>query len=227
VRGHDEEEAPVPFRPVPGRYRIRFTGHPFYDPQGFWIGYATWWSPRPRPFASSTSLPSESHSCSVPWRAARALTALRGRRRARRLPAATAQAWPGLNGYMVYGSNRTGTQFSDDITSRRWTPRRPRSDVPPRRRRAAGVIGRRATARVQDRAVRQQPACGHQRRRLRRDAADANVPLQRRAARMVARRHEAAHPTGEPARAERRHLGADVANSADAAGHPARAVADR
>ena len=31
------------------------------------------------------------------------------------LPAATAQAWPGLNGYMVYGSNRTGTQFSDDI----------------------------------------------------------------------------------------------------------------
>ena len=31
------------------------------------------------------------------------------------LPAATAQAWPGLNGYMVYGSNRTGSQFSDDI----------------------------------------------------------------------------------------------------------------
>jgi hypothetical protein len=29
-----------PFRPVPaGRYRIRFTGTPFYDPQGFWIGY--------------------------------------------------------------------------------------------------------------------------------------------------------------------------------------------
>ena len=29
-----------PFRPVPaGRYRIRFTGTPFYDPQGFWVGY--------------------------------------------------------------------------------------------------------------------------------------------------------------------------------------------
>jgi Tol biopolymer transport system component len=31
------------------------------------------------------------------------------------LPAGGAQAWPGLNGYMVYGSNRTGTQFSDDV----------------------------------------------------------------------------------------------------------------
>jgi Tol biopolymer transport system component len=31
------------------------------------------------------------------------------------LPAAPAQAWPGLNGYMAYGSNRTGSQFSDDI----------------------------------------------------------------------------------------------------------------
>jgi len=31
------------------------------------------------------------------------------------LTAATAEAWPGLNGYMVYGSNRTGSQFSDDI----------------------------------------------------------------------------------------------------------------
>jgi WD40-like Beta Propeller Repeat len=31
------------------------------------------------------------------------------------LSAATAQAWPGLNGYMVYGSNRTGSAFSDDI----------------------------------------------------------------------------------------------------------------
>jgi Tol biopolymer transport system component len=31
------------------------------------------------------------------------------------LPAATAQAWPGLNGYLSYGSNRTGSQFSDDI----------------------------------------------------------------------------------------------------------------
>ena len=31
------------------------------------------------------------------------------------LSAATAQAWPGLNGYMAYGSNRTGSQFSDDI----------------------------------------------------------------------------------------------------------------
>jgi hypothetical protein len=29
-----------PFRPVPaGHYRIRFTGTPFYDPQGFWVGY--------------------------------------------------------------------------------------------------------------------------------------------------------------------------------------------
>ncbi len=29
-----------PFRPVPaGRYRIRFTGTPYYDPQGFWVGY--------------------------------------------------------------------------------------------------------------------------------------------------------------------------------------------
>jgi hypothetical protein len=29
-----------PFRPVPaGRYRIRFTGTAFYDPQGFWVGY--------------------------------------------------------------------------------------------------------------------------------------------------------------------------------------------
>jgi len=31
------------------------------------------------------------------------------------LSGGTAQAWPGLNGYMVYGSNRTGSQFSDDI----------------------------------------------------------------------------------------------------------------
>jgi Tol biopolymer transport system component len=31
------------------------------------------------------------------------------------LPAATAQAWPGLNGYLAYGSNRTGSQFSDDV----------------------------------------------------------------------------------------------------------------
>jgi len=31
------------------------------------------------------------------------------------LSGATAQAWPGLNGYMAYGSNRTGSQFSDDI----------------------------------------------------------------------------------------------------------------
>jgi hypothetical protein len=31
-----------------------------------------------------------------------------------RLPA-TAQACPGLNGYVAYGSNRTGSQFSDDI----------------------------------------------------------------------------------------------------------------
>jgi len=30
------------------------------------------------------------------------------------LPAA-AQAWPGLNGYLAYGSNRTGSQFSDDV----------------------------------------------------------------------------------------------------------------
>jgi Tol biopolymer transport system component len=31
------------------------------------------------------------------------------------VPAGTAQAWPGLNGYMAYGSNRTGSQFSDDV----------------------------------------------------------------------------------------------------------------
>jgi Tol biopolymer transport system component len=31
------------------------------------------------------------------------------------LPVVPAQAWPGLNGYMAYGSNRTGSQFSDDI----------------------------------------------------------------------------------------------------------------
>jgi TolB protein len=31
------------------------------------------------------------------------------------LPPASAQAWPGLNGYVAYGSNRTGSQFSDDI----------------------------------------------------------------------------------------------------------------
>ena len=28
---------------------------------------------------------------------------------------AGADAWPGLNGYMAYGSNRTGTQLSDDV----------------------------------------------------------------------------------------------------------------
>jgi hypothetical protein len=29
-----------PFRPVPaGTYKVRFTGTPFYDPEGFWIGY--------------------------------------------------------------------------------------------------------------------------------------------------------------------------------------------
>jgi Tol biopolymer transport system component len=28
---------------------------------------------------------------------------------------AAAHAWPGLNGYMAYGSNRTGSQFSDDV----------------------------------------------------------------------------------------------------------------
>ncbi len=31
------------------------------------------------------------------------------------LPVAPAQAWPGLNGYLAYGSNRTGSQFSDDL----------------------------------------------------------------------------------------------------------------
>jgi Tol biopolymer transport system component len=31
------------------------------------------------------------------------------------LSAGTAQAWPGLNGYLAYGSNRTGSQFSDDV----------------------------------------------------------------------------------------------------------------
>ena len=31
------------------------------------------------------------------------------------LSAGTAQAWPGLNGYVAYGSNRTGSQFSDDV----------------------------------------------------------------------------------------------------------------
>jgi TolB protein len=31
------------------------------------------------------------------------------------LSSATAQAWPGLNGYLAYGSNRTGSQFSDDV----------------------------------------------------------------------------------------------------------------
>jgi Tol biopolymer transport system component len=31
------------------------------------------------------------------------------------IPAAAAQAWPGLNGYVAYGSNRTGSQFSDDV----------------------------------------------------------------------------------------------------------------
>jgi len=31
------------------------------------------------------------------------------------LPTGAAQAWPGLNGYITYGSNRTGSQFSDDV----------------------------------------------------------------------------------------------------------------
>jgi hypothetical protein len=31
------------------------------------------------------------------------------------LSTASAQAWPGLNGYMAYGSNRTGSAFSDDV----------------------------------------------------------------------------------------------------------------
>jgi dipeptidyl aminopeptidase/acylaminoacyl peptidase len=31
------------------------------------------------------------------------------------LSTAAAQAWPGLNGYMAYGSNRTGSAFSDDV----------------------------------------------------------------------------------------------------------------
>ena len=31
------------------------------------------------------------------------------------LSGATAQASPGLNGYVAYGSNRTGSQFSDDV----------------------------------------------------------------------------------------------------------------
>jgi TolB protein len=46
------------------------------------------------------------HARSLVLAAVRALLAL---------PAATAQAWPGLNGYMAYGSTRTGSQFSDDI----------------------------------------------------------------------------------------------------------------
>ena len=42
-----------PFRPVPaGRYRVRFTGTPFYDPQGFWVGYRDVVVPSPRPCAS-------------------------------------------------------------------------------------------------------------------------------------------------------------------------------
>jgi Tol biopolymer transport system component len=31
------------------------------------------------------------------------------------LSTGAAQAWPGLNGYMAYGSNRTGSAFSDDV----------------------------------------------------------------------------------------------------------------
>jgi Tol biopolymer transport system component len=31
------------------------------------------------------------------------------------LPVGSASAWPGLNGYMAYGSNRTGSEFSDDV----------------------------------------------------------------------------------------------------------------
>ena len=50
------------------------------------------------------------------WRAARALArSPRPSLALLALPAATAQAWPGLNGYMAYGSNRTGSQFSDDV----------------------------------------------------------------------------------------------------------------
>ena len=50
------------------------------------------------------------------------------------LPAASAQAWPGLNGYLAYGSNRTGSQFSDDIYVSPLDVETPDSaHVPPRR----------------------------------------------------------------------------------------------
>ena len=123
-------------------------------------------------------------------RAARALAhAPRPCSRSWRCPAATAQAWPGLNGYIAYGSNRTGSQFSDDIyvspldveTPIQLTFRRADDGQP-----AWSPDG--AAAGLQDRAVRQQPARRHQRRRQRRDAADPHVPLQRGPARLVARR---------------------------------------
>ena len=127
------------------------------------------------------------------------------------LPAATAQAWPGLNGYMAYGSNRTGSQFSDDIyvspldveSPIRLTIRRADDGQPAWSPDGTRLAFKTAQAGSNQLAV--IDADGKQR-----GAADPHVPLQRRAARVVARRHEAALPAhaGEPARAERRHVGA-------------------
>ena len=127
------------------------------------------------------------------------------------LSAGTAQAWPGLNGYMTYGSNRTGTQFSDDVyvspldveTPTQLTFRRADDGQP-----AWSADGRRLAFKTTQFGSNQLAVINAD--GTRRDAADPHLPLQRGPARLVAGRDEAAVPphAGEPARAERRHLGA-------------------
>ena len=186
-----------PFRPVPaGRYRIRFTGTHLLRPPGLLDRLPRRGGPQGQ--GRSLARPHShrrSHSCSLPWRAARALAAPRGRPRARRAAGrdGSGLARPQrLHGLRLEPHRLAVQRRHLRLAAGRREP--DAADVPPRRRRAAGVVGRRPAAGVQDRAVRQQPTGGHQRRRHGRDAADADVPLQRRAARLVARRHEAALP---------------------------------
>ena len=149
------------------------------------------------------------------------------------LSAATAQAWPGLNGYMAYGSNRTGSQFSDDIyvtpldveTPTQLTFRRADDGQP-----AWSPDGRRLAFKTAQFGSNQLAVI---------NADGTGETLLTRTFRFSEGQpawspdaHEAALPahSGEPACSERRHLGArrrGQRQGPDAAGHPGRPAAHR
>ena len=138
-----------PFRPVPaGRYRIRFTGTTFYDPQGFWIGYRDVVVAEGQGRALAPLLQSE----------VSLMPALRGAPRARSLlpPAVLALAGaagrhrPGLaRAQRLHGLRLEPHRLAVQRRHLRLAAGRREPDpphLPPRRRRPAGVVARRRGA---------------------------------------------------------------------------------